>query len=76
MLDPPVLAAQLLAGVRAVVPHPVAAGDDPGGADRAHGQRLLHHGPHHRALPRGLLPVPAQEVSYSAGNKKMFSKVL
>ena len=63
VLDPPVLAAQLLAGVRAGVPHPVAAARHPGGADRTHGQRLLHHGAHHRALPRRLLPIPAQEVS-------------
>ena len=65
VLDPPVLAANLLAGVRAVVPHRLAARHDPRRPDRAHGVDLLHHGAHHRAIPRRLLSIPAQEVRLS-----------
>ena len=76
VLDPPVLAAQLLAGVRAGLPHPVAARHDPRGADRAHGQRLLHHGAHHRAIPRRLLPLPPQEVSRRRRRRLINSDVM
>ena len=62
VLGPPILPAQLLVRIRAGLPHPLAARHDPRGADRPHGQRLLHHGPHHRTLPRRLLPLPAKEV--------------
>jgi len=42
---------------------------DPRGSDRPDGLRLLHGGPHGRALPRRLLSLPAQEVRKGAANE-------
>ncbi len=62
MLDPPVLAAHVLARVRPALPDPLAADRHPGRADRAHGKRVLHDGAHVGEIPRRLLSVSAEKV--------------
>ena len=63
LLDPLVLAADLLAGLRSGGAHSLPARSHPDRANRINGQRLLYGGSRDRTIPRRLLPFPTKTVS-------------
>ncbi len=69
MLHSGVLGAQVQPFVRHGVPLLLAAVPPAAGSHQPDGQRLLHARPHHREVPRRVLPVPATQVRMRMGRQ-------